>query len=1044
MKYKLFLISVIAVMFFITLVSAAPLISFVSPTPANNANTSDSTAIFSANFSTSTFDTLLYNLNNFNSTIKDPSLVLCYNLDNNSNIGENSTYVVDWCAGNNGTVKSTNVTWTSNGKYNGAYNFSGNVNSYIDTNYNTDIGNTTGFTINVWAKNLYNLTSGSTNCAAVDGPDILVKGFNYRTYQRSDCRITWIIRNSTPTDRSITSSVSNNMSDHNWHYLSMVYDATHDRYLTYFDASLQGNLSVGGSIFNQTNHFTIGGGGSGGFYFTGLIDEPRIWNKTLTSDQILQQYNSQITKYNSTNYTVKVNESFGDNPETDTYQFIVNDSSGNSNQTEIRTINKLQTYEIVNIIGTTIGRIHDNFYGANTHNPGFFNANRDSAWLENLWSAISGNSSTTQRVDISLSGRYWGVTNGDLTQWVNTSVCWNTTQTSPQTAYLWTPQAFNNQTACASQSTDVPAGSGTNYSLNVTTTGAFGGSTTGYVAPLFMDNNAMFFNVGQTYNWSVWLRVDNGTAGFNTTRVVYFQDRDVFAAYGSSGTITLNNTWQRFTGGVNITYNAANGYRFTVDATTATKGLNYSILVNNLTITKNGVPIGISRRNVTGSGSDANFTGLLDWASNHNTKILMILENTPAFERNITSGCNNADSSCAPLNNSEWGDLAIDYLSRVDPNGSYNNTIAGFEITNEPQGSGWLDNYSTDNISKVAPYIALYNGTYNRIKQLAPWVSVGGAGGSDTLFDPNIINGFISYLNQSPGASNGRSDFIGMHPYHNLEAPYVLSQTQAVLALCSQYNASCPYIWLNEWNNNGVAMKNLTVNANNFSADIATSYINILNNYPANVTMDLYQWTEIFSYYHNQSSYPEYPQKWSMVSPPSLDNEILPSYTITQLFSNYMSSGDIIVNTSTSNTNLVSTANNNSQIVIVNNDPINTLAVKVTGLTSGNTLRDQNGNNYPIVNGNSIVGNLQPYQILALNSITTGPVTNLNDNGFAKTVLNIMVGFFSLAIVCGSIYLLKYFYDEGELTPVVMVTIFLLTLLGIIFVQIIATLVVAQ
>ena len=44
-------------------------------------------------------------------------------------------------------------------------------------------------------------------------------------------------------------------------------------------------------------------------YFNGSIDEVRIWNRSLTASEVYQQYVSNLAKYNSTDWTLYINQS---------------------------------------------------------------------------------------------------------------------------------------------------------------------------------------------------------------------------------------------------------------------------------------------------------------------------------------------------------------------------------------------------------------------------------------------------------------------------------------------------------------------------------------------------------------------------------------------------------------------------------------------------------------------------------------------------------------------------------------------------------------
>jgi hypothetical protein len=103
----------------------APNISFVSPTPANDTSTENTSIEINVSmFNAGDLGTVKYNWNGTNYTIYNDSLVFMVNFDNVSSLGENDTGVVDLSAyGNNGTVNGGNT--TVSGKYGRAMQFDG-------------------------------------------------------------------------------------------------------------------------------------------------------------------------------------------------------------------------------------------------------------------------------------------------------------------------------------------------------------------------------------------------------------------------------------------------------------------------------------------------------------------------------------------------------------------------------------------------------------------------------------------------------------------------------------------------------------------------------------------------------------------------------------------------------------------------------------------------------------------------------------------------------------------------------------------------------
>ncbi|MBC8487979.1 MAG: LamG domain-containing protein [Bacteroidetes bacterium] len=89
--------------------------------------------------------------------------------------------------------------------------------------------------------------------------------------------------------------------------------------------------------FNCTNADIILGGTGTGSYFNGTIDEVRIWDRSLSANEIKQQYYGNLYKYDLDKWTFYINES-DLNIDANTYFAITSNLSGSENLTETRTI----------------------------------------------------------------------------------------------------------------------------------------------------------------------------------------------------------------------------------------------------------------------------------------------------------------------------------------------------------------------------------------------------------------------------------------------------------------------------------------------------------------------------------------------------------------------------------------------------------------------------------------------------------------------------------------------------------------------------------
>jgi len=278
---------------------------------------------------------VIYNWNGTNFTLYNNSLVLMYNFENLSALGENSTYIVDVSKyGNNGTAVGAD--YNSSGKYGGAYQFDG-TDDYI--NISSQTVNITGpITISFWAYP----RSDSVNAVVVgkiyytgvsDNGGYAVRQYDTR-WEVNIANNNWgYLYNDTC------------LQVDTWQYVVGVYDGTTIK-LYVNGISQTGSYSApGSSIRGATQPLGIGyvesAGGALTSHWDGIIDNVMIWNRSLSSSEIYQQYISNLQKYNQTQWYLIINQSRNSTAQLDngtyTYQLFETDNSG-FNSTAQRTI----------------------------------------------------------------------------------------------------------------------------------------------------------------------------------------------------------------------------------------------------------------------------------------------------------------------------------------------------------------------------------------------------------------------------------------------------------------------------------------------------------------------------------------------------------------------------------------------------------------------------------------------------------------------------------------------------------------------------------
>ncbi|MSS75194.1 LamG domain-containing protein [Candidatus Pacearchaeota archaeon] len=211
-----------------------------------------------------------YNISDLNSTAN--SLVLYYNFDNRSAIGENQTLVVDRKGMSNGSVFGGNGT-IANGIFGRALQFDG-VDDYALFSDTILPADNLPRTVALWAKTI----SDSTEIYA----------FSYGTYSSNADFMLGM-----HSSRIVVASqdyalfgVGTLINNGEWHHLVVTHDGTIST--LYVD----GSFDVAGPLTFATtlNQGKIGGPSSNAAYWDGSIDEVMIFDRSLTSAEVKELY----------------------------------------------------------------------------------------------------------------------------------------------------------------------------------------------------------------------------------------------------------------------------------------------------------------------------------------------------------------------------------------------------------------------------------------------------------------------------------------------------------------------------------------------------------------------------------------------------------------------------------------------------------------------------------------------------------------------------------------------------------------------------------
>ncbi len=521
---------ILGLVLFIFLVSAIPQITVNSP-PSSPFYTTNASVELNFSIIESNLASLIYNWNGTNFTMYNDSLVLMMNFENISALGENTTRIVDISNyGNNGTV--SRAIWNSSGKYGGAYNFNGSNNVFINISNSASL-NSTNFTISAWIK----ATSWRLNSwegSIVNKDTIGISGFFLRT--GSNGKLSFGIGNTSGGWSEVISGSI--MSTNIWYNVMGIYNGT--TISTFINGALI-NTALAPNYQTSNSNIFIGSGYDLARTFNGLIDEVRIWNRSLSTPEIYQQYVSNLQKFNSTQWYLYVNQSQNVTTRlangTYTYQTFATDTSGNLNSTAQETI----------IAGET----------GDPNYPIFSNYSDNNGTLNNSGTGLFNITilNTNGTVFLEINGTNITATNFTNNNY-NTSYSFTANGTY---SYKW--HSWGN-------------GSSRNYNVSETRNYTVNYLDTNY--PTFSnysDNNATLtgsgialFNVTVTNtNGTVWILVNNTNyTAFNLTSNIY----NVSVNLVSAG--TYNYTWYAHGNGATKLLNSSEIKYYTISSTSTT------------------------------------------------------------------------------------------------------------------------------------------------------------------------------------------------------------------------------------------------------------------------------------------------------------------------------------------------------------------------------------------------------------------------------------------------------------------------------------------
>ncbi len=342
-------------------------LKLIPPTPANNGVVTNNYVEINVSAPVGTVGTLtnfLFNWQDINYTIYNESLVLMMNFDNNPNIGEGGSIAVD--VGPYGLTGSlSGVSWNTNGKFGGGISSTtANGNEISINNIPVDRTTNSKTTVAFWMK--WNEGGGAASEMPFGWDNI--GGYDLILYPNTNCF-------GFNTGRADCNGISSSNLDGKWVYVTAVFKSFSKEgvpgngELTSNDIILANSLYIDGvrqTITRRwedtsyerkvTNKIHVGGWGVDNTKkFGGLIDELRIWNRSLSDAEVAELYMSNLKKHNSTNWYFYVNQTESATTPLQnglSYSYYACDKIPNENCTEQRSfsVNSDTTPPVITII----------------------------------------------------------------------------------------------------------------------------------------------------------------------------------------------------------------------------------------------------------------------------------------------------------------------------------------------------------------------------------------------------------------------------------------------------------------------------------------------------------------------------------------------------------------------------------------------------------------------------------------------------------------------------------------------------------------------
>jgi fibronectin type 3 domain-containing protein len=193
-------------------------------------------------------------------------------------------------SGNNNTGTLSNATWSTSGKFGNALSFNG-TNAWVTVNSSSSVNFTSAMTVEAWV-----------NPSALGNP--------YRTVvfrEQPGNEVYVLYANETSNPKAPVAEVyvggykdaigTTTLATGAWTHLAETFDGSSVR--LYVNGTLVSTTAAAGALASSTSPLRIGGNNIWGEYFSGLIDEVRVYNRALSAAEIQQDMTTAITPTDS-------------------------------------------------------------------------------------------------------------------------------------------------------------------------------------------------------------------------------------------------------------------------------------------------------------------------------------------------------------------------------------------------------------------------------------------------------------------------------------------------------------------------------------------------------------------------------------------------------------------------------------------------------------------------------------------------------------------------------------------------------------------------